>query len=112
MVNSEFLEVCEFFQINKLVLHPDKTKFILFSRSNNSNENVELFCNNNNPNQNIPDFIHPISRVLPTDDMPAIKFLGVFFDPDLNLKFHISTLKIKLSKALLRTQNSQKYIKY
>ena len=44
--------------------------------------------------------------------MPAIKFLGVFFDPDLNLKFHISTLKIKLSKALLRTQNSQKYIKY
>ena len=38
-------------------------------------------------------------------DTPAIKFLGVYFDPSLNFKFHISTLKKKLSCALyaLRT---------
>ena len=36
---------------------------------------------------------------------PAIKFLGVFFDPELNFKFHISSLCTKLSKSLyaLRT---------
>ena len=34
-----------------------------------------------------------------------LKFLGVYFDPSLNFKFHISTLKKKLSRALyaLRT---------
>ena len=37
--------------------------------------------------------------------MPAVKFLGVFFDPNLNFKHHITSLKNKLSKALyaLRT---------
>ena len=105
LVNTEFRKVCEFFRINKLVLHPDKTKFILFSRSNVANENVELFCNNNNPSQDIPDLIHPITRVFSSDEVPAIKFLGIFFDPDLNFKYHISLLKSKLSKALyaLRT---------
>ena len=39
------------------------------------------------------------------DNFPAVKFLGVYFDPDLNFKFHISFLRKKLSKALyaLRT---------
>ena len=34
LVNAEFQKVCEFFRINRMVLHPDKTNFILFSRSN------------------------------------------------------------------------------
>ena len=29
-VNTEFRKICEFFRLNRLVLHPDKTKFILF----------------------------------------------------------------------------------
>ena len=33
IVNNEFRKVCEFFRTNRLVLHPDKTKFILFTRS-------------------------------------------------------------------------------
>ena len=47
----------------------------------------------------------PIKRVLSTNTLPAMKFLGIYFDPDLSFKFHISTLKNKLSKALyaLRT---------
>ena len=105
MVNCEFVKVCEFFRINKMVLHPNKTKFILFSRSNFNNENIQIFCNNNNSNQNNPDLIHPITRVLSSDNEPAIKFLGVLFDPDLNFKSHIANLKSKLSKSLyaLRT---------
>ena len=79
LVNIEFRKVCEFFRINKLVLHPDKTKFILFSQSNVANESVELFCNNNNLTQDNPDLIHPITRVFSSDDVPAIKFLGIFF---------------------------------
>ena len=33
MANEEFRKICEFFRINRLVLHPDKTKFLLFTRS-------------------------------------------------------------------------------
>ena len=33
MANTEFQKICEFFCVNRLVLHPDKTKFILFTRS-------------------------------------------------------------------------------
>ena len=37
--------------------------------------------------------------------MPAIKFLGVFFYPALNFKYHITTLKNKLSRALYTLQS-------
>jgi hypothetical protein len=30
-VNTEFQKVCEFFRSNKLSLHPDKTKFMIFT---------------------------------------------------------------------------------
>ena len=99
MANTEFAKVCEFFRINRLVLHPDKTKFILFSRSN-INQAVDVFCNNNNPGQNLDSNIRKISRVTCNDETPAMKFLGVFFDPELNFKCHIGSLRKKLSRAL------------
>ena len=103
-VNTEFRKICEFFRLNRLVLHPDKTKFILFTREKVQRD-VVLYCNNNNPDQNLPENISEIKRVLSTNTLPAMKFLGIYFDPDLSFKFHISTLKNKLSKALyaLRT---------
>ena len=103
-VNKEFKKICEFFRTNRLVLHPDKTKFIIFSRST-FNQDIRIVCNNNNDDQNLSKNISIISRVQATDGVPAIKFLGVLFDPDLNFKFHISSIRKKLSKALysLRT---------
>ena len=103
-VNTEFRKICEFFRLNRLVLHPDKTKFILFTREK-IQDDVVLYCNNNNPDQNLPENINVINRVLSTDKIPAMKFLGIYFDPDLSFKYHISTLKNKLSKSLyaLRT---------
>ena len=99
MVNLEFRNVCEFFRTNRLVLHPDKTNFVIFSRTTIGRE-VEIFCNNNNDGQTCAENISIISRVSSADETPAVKFLGVFFDPALNFKFHISKLKTKLSKAL------------
>ena len=78
IVNAEFRKVCEFFRTNRLVLHPDKTKFILFTRSGGE-QNLEFFCNNNNSEQNDPNNISLISRVNSNDDVPAVKFLGVFY---------------------------------
>ena len=82
-----------------MVLHPDKNNFILFSRSN-MRQDFELFCNDNNEDQNLDSNISLIHRVTSEDSTPAVKFLGVFFDPSLTFKFHISKIKSKLSKAL------------
>ena len=59
-----------------------------------------MVCNNNNPDQNLAHNISGIGQVQSGDMIPAVKFLGVFFDPDLNFKFHIGKLKNKLSRAL------------
>ena len=86
-----------------MVLHPDKTKFMLFSRTGGE-QDLNIFCNNNNSDQDLAENISVISRVSANDELPAIKFLGVFY-PNLNFKYHISILKNNLSKALyaLRT---------
>ena len=99
IVNTEFKKVCEFFRANRLVLHPDKTKFMIFSRSTPP-QDFTILCDNNNMGQDLDGNISQIGRVTSNDDLPAIKFLGVFFDPNLNFKHHTSNLKNKLSKAL------------
>ena len=107
IVNTEFRKVCEFFRINRMVLHPAKTKCMLFSRTGGG-QDLNIFCNNNNLDQDSAENISVISRVTVNDELPAIQFLGVFFDPSLNFKHHISTLKNKLSKALYALRSVKK----
>ena len=98
-VNNEFKKICDFFRANRLVLHPDKTKILFFSTSRKS-EGVEIFCNNNNNNEVNPNLIKKLSIISDEDDIPAVKFLGVFIDSNLNFKYQISNIRKKLSKAL------------
>ena len=85
-------------------LHPSKTKFTVFHHNPNSIpwDDIHIVIDNNNEESNIVDvnLIHTLSYVNHLSDTPAIRFLGVFFDPGLNFKFHISQLNAKLSKAL------------
>jgi len=100
-VNQEFLKICTFFRRNKLLLHPEKTKFMVFSNSTNViNADINIFIDNNNPDQNQQNNIHCLTRVKHTDKVPAIKYLGVYFDPNLSFKYHIENINLKLSKAL------------
>jgi hypothetical protein len=101
IVNLEFKKVVTYFRANGLALHPDKTKFMIFS-SNHAvhSENVQIFCNFNNENENLSHLNFALHRVSIRDDVPAIKFLGVYIDPELNFKFHIKYVQSKLSKAI------------
>ena len=99
LVNNEFKKLCDFFRSNGLVLHPDKTKYMLFSRTK-QNTDPKIYTNNNNTDQNNPLLIHEIGRVSDNSTIPAVKFLGVFFYENLNFKFHVSTIRKKLSSAL------------
>ena len=107
-VNMEFRKVTHYFRVNKLSLHLDKTKFMLFS-SNRAvqNLNIELFINNNSPNvvDENPNLIHKMEQINSSSKIPAMRFLGVFFDPLLNFKYHVELIISKISRALfiLRT---------
>jgi hypothetical protein len=99
--NTEFQKICKYFRSNKLSLHPDKTKFVVISNSLNIHvAPVSIFINNNNPGQNNQNLIHEIQRVNLSDTVPAIKYLGVYFDPGLSFKYHIQQMSSKISKAL------------
>ena len=41
-----------------------------------------------------------MKRVTTTSGLPAVKFLGILFDPELNFKLHIRSISTKISKAL------------
>jgi hypothetical protein len=106
IVNEELKKVVDFFRSSKIALHPSKTKFLFFSNILSAhNINVSLSLNFNNVNENDSEKILNISPVLDTDEIPAVRFLGVFFDANLNFKYHVNLLANKLSKSLymLRT---------
>ena len=81
------------------MLHPDKTKILFFSNSANG-EGVQIYCNNNNKDSTEPEFIKLLPIISNNDDIPAAKFLGVYFDSNLSFKYQISCVRKKLSKAL------------
>ncbi len=100
-VNTEFRKVVEFLFKNKLAIHPIKTKFIIFSNSRLAkNYQANITINYNPPNENNTEKIFPISRVQGTEGDEAIRFLGVFLDPDVNFKYHLNVLSKKLSTAI------------
>ena len=100
-VNLEFQKLCKYFRENKLSLHPDKTKYLVISSSKQVQElKTSIFINNNNSNSNDLNLFSEISRIFPDDKTPAIKYLGVYFDPNINFKFHIQSISSKLSKAI------------
>jgi len=109
--NIEFKKICTYFRENKLSLHPDKTKYILISNSNYvQNQNFTININNNNDDSNDTLLISEIQRVKSCDSIPAIKYLGVFFDPSLSFKHHISHLNSKISYALFTLRRVKNFL--
>ena len=107
-VNSEFYKVVTYFRSNGLSLHPEKTKFILFTNNNAVRlTDKQILVNYNNPGEHDPSLIIPISRVMGTDEDPAIKFLGLFIDPKLTYKYHASKICKKISSSLYFMRNAK-----
>jgi hypothetical protein len=49
-VNNEFRKIFYYFRANRLVLHQDKTIFMLFSHANTANFHTSIYIVNNNYN--------------------------------------------------------------
>lgn len=111
LVNNELQKISQWFRSNLMSLHPNKTKFTIFHPSQLSipTDEIHLFINENDPGS-----VHPISSlkkeisyVNHLSEVPAIKFLGVYFDPNLSFKYHINELNLKLSKSLFILNKSK-----
>lgn len=101
-VNNEFHKIVYYFRLNKLSLHPKKTQFMILTCNNHARlSNNTIFLNNNNlsGDQN-DDLLTNLEQITTESSCPAIKFLGIYFDPLLNFKYHISTIAKKISSSL------------
>ena len=98
--NVEFKKICDYFRANKMALHPKKTQFMLFSNKT-IDEVPIIYMDNNSVGQPFSEELRtPITYVTQESANPTVKFLGVNFDPKLNFKNHIQTIKAKISRAL------------
>jgi hypothetical protein len=62
----KFHKVAHYFHVNKLSLHLDKTKIMLFySNIAVKNLNADLFVNNNSPNVDVenPNLLHKMKQI-------------------------------------------------
>ena len=103
-VNIELQKISQWFRSNEMSLHPLKTKFTVFHSPGQIIpwDEINLVIDENDPNCSNydPNLIKKLEYVNSNSDIPAIKFLGVYFDPTLSFKYHIDQLNLKLSKAL------------
>lgn len=71
-------------------------------------EDISIFINNNNDDDTYnPIRMTKLERTKSTYNTPAIKYLGAYFDPDLNFKYHVSQLSKKLSYELFSLKNAR-----
>jgi hypothetical protein len=110
-VNVEFHKICTYFRQNKLVLHPGKTQFALFSNSRDARDcNISIFVNNNNHVSHDPSLCIPIERVQNPSNIPAVKFLGLYFDTELTFKHHIKTICTRVSRVLYMLRTCKNFL--
>ena len=85
-VNIEFQIIVEYFRANKMLLHPSKTKFMIFNAPRVA-PLVAIQINNNNAGMPTSELlISNIEQVSKHSDVKTIKFLGINLDNDLSFE--------------------------
>ena len=79
-------------------LHPVKTKFTIFHTQGQNIpwDDINLVIDENDPDcTNYNDaLVKKLDYVNNSSEIRAIKFLGIYFDPTLNFKYHIDQLSL------------------
>lgn len=82
MIQTEFVKIQAWFQLNKLSLNLDKTNYMIFSNR-----------------KKIKDVLFRVEGV-EISRVSEVKFLGVIIDEQLTWKPHINYLRIKIAKSI------------
>ena len=84
-VNFELRKISQWFRANKMLLHPIKTKFTVFCTEpeNIPWDEINIYLDENDIDTDMYDINlrRNISYINHRSEVPAIKFLGVYFDP-------------------------------
>ena len=108
LANFELNELLQWYNANKLCLHPSKTKCLIFrpprtnlnlNQDQNGRSFLPIFLNMNNPNEhNITKIIQ--IKLVPNPEESSAKILGILIDEKLNFKEHFKFLHSKILKAV------------
>ena len=107
ITNSELAKLLGWYNANKLLIHPGKTKTILFNpkKTNLALNNdylgqpyINIFLNMNNQNECDITKISPL-RLIPNADEKSARLLGIQLDANLDLKYHFELLHKKVARA-------------
>jgi len=110
-VNAELKKIAFYFRLNKLALHPSKTKFMIFSNSPAVKNATPILClDNNNDNENNVDLRVMLGQVSPSTEEKVIRFLGVLIDPNLSYSFHIKNITARLSRSLFLIRSAKNFL--
>lgn len=99
-VNIEIQKIVNWYNANKLSIHPDKTKMILFRHRfiQDIPSYLPIFMNLNKANESNITLIKPIKQV-PNKDENFVRVLGFKVDENLNFLEHFNSLRSKLNSA-------------
>ena len=101
----------DWYACNRLIIHPGKTKAIVFSspRPNYSEEDSLLleefpvFINLNDPGVNDPSKISRI-KIIPNNDESWARLLGILIDDKLSYKYHLANVQSKVNRVIFSLQ--------
>ena len=107
ITNDCLPKIIGWYSANRLLIHPNKTKIIIYKTplQRYSPEdlvlktNPPIFVDLNNINESFPDKINQICSV-PNDSEKSIRHLGIFIDDQLSFNSHFDQLYNKLQKAI------------
>jgi hypothetical protein len=109
--NIQMHNVSCFFRINKLSLHPLKTKFILFTNSSKVKEGeYKIYIDNNDIPMLDASKMSEIKRVSTSTEEKSVRFLGLYVDPDLKYFDHIQKMRRKISSGLYFIKKAKNFI--
>ena len=106
--NIELDKLLQWYNSNLLLIHPGKTKTLLFhpprtepklNKDIHGNFVLPIFLNMNNLNECNVSKISPL-RLIPNNEENSAKLLGVQIDVKLNLKPHLKLVHSKISRAI------------
>ena len=112
LINADLKKICDWFRLNELSIHPDKSKFMIFNKNESSIDwdNISINLNFNNDGSNDENLIKKLGYINSESTIPAVKFLGVFIDSKLNFEYHIKYIRKKIAFSLFAINRAKKYL--
>ena len=103
-LNAELKNVCTWYRANKMVIHPKKSKLLVFRPNNRLiPDQFNIFLDDNEPGLFDPLKINKLKLITNSNDDikdRSVRVLGVYLDEKLNFEYHIGHVKAKVNKAI------------